>query len=116
MRPPLFITQDAYQTISEMQSSKGLALADLLGELALLLGGLQLPKNARIYLLSELADLEHRLSQVMDDRLQLVETALSYGAQQHSKHSQHLLEFEEKKHFARKLLESKLCVRRDRYS
>ena len=71
VRPPLFITQDAYQTISEMQSSKGLALADLLGELALLLGGLQLPKNARIYLLSELADLEHRLSQVMDDRLQL---------------------------------------------
>ncbi|WFD20297.1 Subunit of heteropentameric Replication factor C (RF-C) [Malassezia caprae] len=61
----------AYQTIQSLKIDKGTALADLLTGMHALVMSLELPANARAYLLDQMATIEYRLSTNASERVQL---------------------------------------------
>jgi len=58
-------------TISTIKTEKGLALQDILGGVYEVLQETQLRGNVRIYILDQLATIEHRLSTGSSEKIQL---------------------------------------------
>lgn len=61
----------AYKHVSELKTSKGMALADLVTGIFDCLTTYKLPPQSRIYLLDQLAQIEHRLSTGASEKIQL---------------------------------------------
>ncbi|MCO5598639.1 hypothetical protein L7F22_052736 [Adiantum nelumboides] len=61
----------AYKHVSELKTSKGMALADLVTGIFDCLTTYKLPPQSRIYLLDHLAQIEHRLSTGASEKIQL---------------------------------------------
>ncbi|KAG0053409.1 hypothetical protein BGZ83_001175 [Gryganskiella cystojenkinii] len=68
------LTEDfttAYSNISYLKTIKGMALQDILTELYSYLELIDLPSNARVYLLDKMADVEYKLSTGSNEKMQL---------------------------------------------
>ncbi|KAH8918295.1 DNA replication factor [Atractiella rhizophila] len=63
--------QTSFNRISAIKAEKGLALQDLIAGIFELIQTLVLPPSARIYILDNLAQIEHRLSTGSSEKLQL---------------------------------------------
>ncbi|CEH11843.1 p-loop containing nucleoside triphosphate hydrolase protein [Ceraceosorus bombacis] len=61
----------SYNYVSSLKASKGMAMADMVSGIYDFLMTLKLPPTARIYLLDQLATIEHRLSTGCSERIQL---------------------------------------------
>lgn len=61
----------AYQNISAMKTSKGMALADMVAGIYDFIMTLKMPTASRVYLLDQLGAIEHRLSTGGSERIQL---------------------------------------------
>eukprot|EP01018_Ginkgo_biloba_P027368 Gb_18117 [translate_table: standard] len=61
----------AYHYISEMKTSKGLALVDIIREVPLFIFNIKMPAAIRVQLINALADIEYRLAYGTNEKLQL---------------------------------------------
>ncbi|KAK9052600.1 hypothetical protein SSX86_029230 [Deinandra increscens subsp. villosa] len=61
----------SYQKISDMKSTKGLALVDIVKEVTMFVFRIKMPSDVRVHLINDLADIEYRLSFGCNDKLQL---------------------------------------------
>lgn len=62
---------NAYHYISEMKTSKGLALVDVIREIPLFIFNIKMPAAIRVQLINALADIEYRLAFGTSEKLQL---------------------------------------------
>lgn len=70
---------DAYTFLAKLSSEQGLALADIVAELAAYVRGIKLPADARILILSKLADVEYRLAFGTADKVQLASLVAAFA-------------------------------------
>ena len=61
----------AYQNISEIKTTKGLALGDILTEVHIFVHRIDFPSNVRITILDKLAEAEYRLASGTSEKIQL---------------------------------------------
>ena len=64
--------QEAVEKVGAIQTERGLALADIVRLLCEYVFRLHMPQSARAELVSQMADVEHRLAYVTQERLQLL--------------------------------------------
>ncbi|ERN18175.1 hypothetical protein AMTR_s00054p00174840 [Amborella trichopoda] len=61
----------SYKYISDMKTTKGLALVDIVREVTMFIFMIKMPSTVRVQLINDLADIEYRLSFGCNDKLQL---------------------------------------------
>ncbi|CAN6459169.1 unnamed protein product [Victoria cruziana] len=61
----------SFRHISEIKTKKGLALIDIVREVAMFIFKMKMPSDVRVQLINNLADIEYRLSFGCNDKLQL---------------------------------------------
>jgi DNA polymerase III delta prime subunit len=69
--PKLTAVFETNKDIRATQIEKGIALNDIISRVFKVIGTLELPKACRVYLIQQMADIEHNLSVGTSDKIQL---------------------------------------------
>ncbi|PQP99618.1 replication factor C subunit 3 isoform X2 [Prunus yedoensis var. nudiflora] len=69
---------ESFKRISDMKTTKGLALIDIVREVTMFVFKIKMPPDVRVQLINDLADIEYRLTFGCNDRLQLGSLVASF--------------------------------------